>query len=126
MGVVLGGAATRTGQPERADRTPADDRRRTIVVGLGNPLLGDDGVGWQVVNALAGRLAPLAPTVELDRLAVGGLGLMERLVGFERAILVDALVGGETRLGGVSVGPLSALELRSADGATVDVLRQHC
>ncbi len=95
-----------------ADLAHARKGRRTIVVGLGNPLLGDDGVGWQVVNALAARLAPLAPAVELDRLAVGGLTLMEHLVGFERAILVDALVGGESRLGDVSVRPLAALEGR--------------
>ncbi len=70
-----------------------------LVVGLGNPVRGDDGVGWRVVEALDDRLGSLGPTgrpvsVELDRLAVGGLTLMERLVGYERAILVDALEEG--------------------------------
>ncbi|HYL41484.1 MAG TPA: hydrogenase maturation protease [Candidatus Binatus sp.] len=87
---------------------------RTIVIGMGNPLLGDDGVGWAVADAMDARLATLAPSVELERLAVGGLALMERLVGFDRAILVDALVGGNDRLGTVSVRPLAALDRGSA------------
>ena len=28
---------------------------RTIVVGLGNPVLGDDGVGWRVADAVEDR-----------------------------------------------------------------------
>ena len=71
-------------------------RPRTIVIGLGNPLLGDDGVGWRVadeVEALlrgaraAGR--PI-PDVEIERLGVGGLRLMECLTGYSAAILDDA------------------------------------
>jgi hydrogenase maturation protease len=69
---------------------------RTIVVGLGNPVLGDDGVGWRVVDEVealleAARSAGRSmPEVELERLGVGGLRLMEFLTGFEVAILVDA------------------------------------
>ncbi len=71
-------------------------RPRTIVVGLGNPVLGDDGVGWRVadeVEALlcADRAVPrVRPGVDIERLGVGGLRLMECLTGYETAILVDA------------------------------------
>ncbi len=65
----------------------------TLVIGLGNPVLGDDGVGWLVVGEAEARWSG-APGVEFDRLAVGGLTLMERLVGARRAILVDAVVTG--------------------------------
>ncbi len=84
----------------------------TLVVGLGNPLLGDDGVGWRVVDELARVIAgapdqlatgPINPqTVELEQLSVGGLTLMERLVGYERAILVDALASPDVRVGEVT------------------------
>ncbi len=75
----------------------------TLVVGLGNPLLADDGVGWRVAQALIARLAedpllaadPACAGVEVDHLAVGGLSLMERLVGYRRAVLVDAMVTGQ-------------------------------
>lgn len=73
--------------------------KKTIIVGLGNPLLGDDGVGWRV----AGRLKEQAGLagVEIDALATGGLSLMEHLVGFDRAIIVDASDLGDVEIGSV-------------------------
>jgi hydrogenase maturation protease len=67
---------------------------RTLVVGLGNPLLTDDRVGLLVARALRERLAD-RPGVEVDEDYHGGLRLMERMVGFERAIVVDAIVAGQ-------------------------------
>jgi hydrogenase maturation protease len=84
----------------------------TLVIGLGNPILGDDGVGWWVVDALEDRLASdesarrAAGDIELDRVAVGGLSLMERLIGYDRVVLVDAILGGGMP-GTVSVGSLA-------------------
>jgi hydrogenase maturation protease len=77
---------------------------RTLVLGLGNPILGDDGVGWRVVEEVERRVrndalsrqsdaaAEAATTnLEFDCISLGGLALMERLVGYDRAILVDAI-----------------------------------
>ena len=91
-------------------------------MGLGNPVLGDDGVGWRIVDALERRLAadpatrPSIGAVELDRLAVGGFSLMERLVGYDRVVIADAVVGDGRRRDGL-VGPL-ADGRRSARRAT--------
>ncbi len=63
-------------------------QKPTLVLGLGNPILRDDGVGWRVVEA-AGRECPV-DGVEFDTVALGGISLMERLIGYDRAILVDA------------------------------------
>lgn len=93
--------------------------RATLVIGLGNPILGDDGVGWWVVDALEARLGRdeglrrSVGAVELDRVAVGGLGLMERLIGYDRVILVDAILGGEMP-GTVSVGSLAEIVCHQA------------
>ena len=84
----------------------------TLVLGLGNPILGDDGIGWQVVAAL--RQMDLPPGVETDCLAVGGLRLMERLVGSDEAILVDAVSTGTAAPGSVMVVPLDDLPPRAA------------
>ena len=70
-------------------------RSHTIVIGLGNPVLGDDGVGWRVADEVERRLAAgpsggCGSRVEIQRLGVGGLRLMECLTGYEKAILVDA------------------------------------
>jgi hydrogenase maturation protease len=100
----------------------------TLVVGLGNPLLADDGVGWRVAQALAARLAddptlaadPSLADVEIDHLAVGGLTLMERLVGYRRAVLVDAMVTGEHAPGTVrrfSIADIPGREATHLDSA---------
>jgi hydrogenase maturation protease len=72
---------------------------RTLVVGLGNPILGDDGVGWRVADEVRQRLLLAArrgqSAIEVDSLALGGLSLMERLIGYDRAIIVDAVATGQ-------------------------------
>ena len=62
---------------------------KTIIVGLGNPILGDDGVGWKVVDEIKKHL-PANSCVDIDCLSVGGISLMEHLIGYPRAILVDS------------------------------------
>jgi hydrogenase maturation protease len=64
----------------------------TFLIGLGNPILSDDAVGWRVVQEVEKALRANRPCgLEIDCLSLGGLSLMERLVGAERAILVDAI-----------------------------------
>lgn len=94
---------------------------KTIVIGLGNPILGDDAAGWQVAALVEQRLAvdPLPFPVEVDFLATGGLSLMERLVGYQNAIIVDAITGGGEP-GDVRVIPLDDLPSLS-DGHTTSV-----
>jgi hydrogenase maturation protease len=67
---------------------------KTVVVGLGNPILGDDGVGWKVAEDVRKRLGPDSP-VEVICLSLGGISLMEHLIGYERAILADAFSSDE-------------------------------
>ena len=66
---------------------------RSIVLGLGNPLLADDGVGPWVARAVAARLGADA-AVEVDEAPGGGLRLMERLTGYDAAVLADAICTG--------------------------------
>ncbi|MHB1037311.1 MAG: hydrogenase maturation protease [Pirellulales bacterium] len=68
---------------------------KTLVLGLGNPLVTDDAVGLRVVEQLRPRLTERAD-VEVDVDYAGGLRLMERLVGYDRAIIVDAICTGAT------------------------------
>jgi len=67
--------------------------RRTLVVGLGNPLLRDDSVGLQVAAALRPRLEN-RPDIEVAEDYRGGLRLMESMIGFDRAIVIDAICSG--------------------------------
>jgi hydrogenase maturation protease len=56
---------------------------------LGNPILTDDGAGIHVVRAVAARLRP--GDADFCEASVGGLRLLDSLVGYERVILVDAI-----------------------------------
>jgi len=62
--------------------------RATLVIGLGNPLRGDDGVGVRVAQMLATQALP--PDVEVVDGGTQGLGLVNLMEGRRRVILVDA------------------------------------
>lgn len=87
---------------------------KTLVIGLGNPILGDDGVGWKVAEEVKKQLtSPPAPLlkgegseVDVDFLSLGGISLMEQLIGYERAILIDA-IASDQEPGSVTVAELS-------------------
>ena len=68
-----------------------DTVMRTLILGLGNPILGDDGIGLAVLEHLRPLLTD-RPDVVLSEDYWGGLRLMERLIGFDRAIIIDAIV----------------------------------
>jgi hydrogenase maturation protease len=63
---------------------------KTLVLGLGNPILTDDGVGVRVAEAVRAALPPDTP-IEISEVSVGGLTLMETMVGYDRVILIDAM-----------------------------------
>lgn len=62
---------------------------KTLVLGFGNPISTDDGVGVKVVRALKPRVDD--PQVTLHESSLGGLNLLDILVGYDRAIIVDAI-----------------------------------
>jgi hydrogenase maturation protease len=80
---------------------------KTLVLGLGNPLLSDDGVGWRVAELVQAQIAN--PDIEIDFHSGGGLSLMERLIGYDRAIIIDALNTGRAPQGTVSAFRLEDL-----------------
>lgn len=75
-----------------------------LVIGLGNPILGDDGVGWEVVRSVENSLRghpELTNRVVFEYLSLGGLSLMEYMVDFQQVILVDALHTNQLAVGSV-------------------------
>jgi len=71
--------------------------KRTVVVGIGNPIMGDDGVGIVAMRMLREKEPDAADYLEAP---VGGLQLMEMLCGYEKAVLIDCFVSercGEIR-----------------------------
>jgi hydrogenase maturation protease len=66
---------------------------KALVVGIGNPDRGDDGIGPLVARGLVGR-AP--PDVTIIERAGDMLALMEDWAGYEIVILIDAAAPGAT------------------------------
>jgi len=72
---------------------------KTLILGLGNPILGDDGVGLRVASALEGRLN--RPEVTVTETSVVGLDFLDLLAGYDRAIIIDAIQTKEGKVGQV-------------------------
>jgi hydrogenase maturation protease len=72
------------------------DTPPTLIIGLGNPILTDDAIGWRVAQALREFLQnepdSLPVAVEITEACVGGLSLAEMMVGYCRAVVIDAIM----------------------------------
>ena len=62
---------------------------KTIVLGIGNPILGDDGVGINVARKL--KRCIHGPEIKIMEASAGGMGIVETILGYDRAILIDAI-----------------------------------
>jgi hydrogenase maturation protease len=66
---------------------------RTIILGIGNPVRTDDAAGLFVARLLRERLGDCSD-IDVKELWAGGLRLVEAMVGYERAVVIDAMVTG--------------------------------
>ena len=67
-------------------------KHHLTIIGLGNEMLSDDGLGIRVVRELKNRLGNRS--VAFEELSVGGLQLFDYLAGTEECIIVDAIKTG--------------------------------
>lgn len=63
---------------------------KTLVLGLGNPILTDDGVGVRVAEEVRASLLDTTG-IDVSEVSVGGLALMEAMIGYDRVMLIDAI-----------------------------------
>jgi hydrogenase maturation protease len=100
---------------------------KTLIVGLGNPILCDDGVGWLVAQRVRQALSkrksngspPVTAHVDVVEACVGGLSLAELLIGYERVIIVDAIMTGSA-----APGSVQHLQMRELPG-TLNTASAH-
>lgn len=90
-----------------------------LVVGLGNPILGDDGVGWRVAEKLQTWIDASPPeilgvNINIETLSLGGLSLMEHLIGYTHVIIIDSINNSQNPPGYVCLFPLEDLPNQTA------------
>jgi len=61
---------------------------RTLILGIGNMIRGDDGIGIRLVRKLK---ETLPSEFEIKEAAAAGLELIGIIAGFSRAIIIDAI-----------------------------------
>jgi hydrogenase maturation protease len=70
---------------------------KTLLLGLGNELYGDDGVGLHVVRRLRAETearaetAPVLRDVDMEECCLSGLALLEVIAGYDRLVIVDTI-----------------------------------
>ena len=84
-------AAVDRGLPGPAPLPARPAPPRTLLLGMGNPILRDDGVGHEMARRLAARLGALPGLVVQPECTVGGLNLLELVAGFDQLIVLDSI-----------------------------------
>jgi len=62
---------------------------KTLVLGLGNPILSDDGAGIRVAQEVGKQLND--PQVTAAETSEAGLRLLDSIVGYDKVIIIDAV-----------------------------------
>ena len=79
-------------------------KKNTLILGMGNSLLSDDGVGLYVVAEIKNRLNE--PAITIMETGAAGLSILDLLVGYDRAIIIDAIQTADGKAGQIyRLGP---------------------
>ncbi|MCK4330673.1 hydrogenase maturation protease [candidate division WOR-3 bacterium] len=101
---------------------------KTLVLGIGNPILSDDGVGIKVVEGIEDRMQKIIDSgsfgclsdMDVRQICIGGLSLLNEISGYNRLILIDSIKTGKGKPGDVyklAINDLgSTLHLTSSHG----------
>jgi len=68
---------------------------RTLILGMGNPILSDDGVGLFIAGQLEGKI----PDVDVITTAMAGLNILDLVIGYDKIFVIDAVLTDGRSLG---------------------------
>jgi hydrogenase maturation protease len=68
---------------------------KTLVLGIGNPILSDDGVGLSIARSLQAELEG----VDVIAADVSGLNLLDLIQGYDELYVIDSLISPGAALG---------------------------
>ena len=95
---------------------------KVLVLGIGNPILGDDGIGFHIAQALADKIKD--ENIDVKFTSVNGLNLLELIMGYDRLIAIDAIMTGRARVGEIfrlRLGDIEALKCNTASAHYLDL-----
>jgi len=92
---------------------------KTLVLGMGNTILRDDGIGIYVAQAVAKRFQ--RDDIDFVEASVGGMRLLDVLKGYERVIMVDAITTRDGKPGDIYRLSPNDLKVSLHAGSTHDL-----
>jgi hydrogenase maturation protease len=63
--------------------------KKTLILGIGNDILTDDGIGSRLVSDLINLICD--PDIHYDTACCGGLEIVEYIKDYERVVFIDAI-----------------------------------
>jgi len=67
----------------------------TLILGIGNPILADDGVGIEIAH----RLKEARPGLQVEETNEAAIVLLDYVIGYDRLIIVDSIKTGQGQPG---------------------------
>lgn len=78
--------------------------KKILIIGLGNEYVSDDGVGIKTVRELQKKITdidevPIWMDIKFDETAIGGLGMLDLIIGNDICIIIDAIYTQKNKVG---------------------------
>ncbi len=70
---------------------------RTLILGIGNSILGDDGIGVHVAQEVARIIKD--ENIDVRDVSVDGLNLFDFIIGYDKLVVIDAIVTDDGEIG---------------------------
>ena len=70
-------------------------KMKTIILGLGNPILTDDAIGFRIAQELKHKTSEL----EVIEASEAGIALLDHMIGYDKLIIIDSIKTGKGKPG---------------------------
>ncbi len=61
---------------------------KTLIIGIGNPILTDDGVGIRIASEIRKRCLPDVDVIEVS---LSGIRLLDYIAGYDKLVIIDSI-----------------------------------
>ena len=88
---------------------------KILILGLGNTLISDDGIGIYIVRALKKEHKFKLPNTRIDfaESSMGGMRLLDEIVGYRVVIIIDSIITSQAKPGTLTYFKIQMNELNN-------------